>query len=86
MLNILILPAVAACPQDLLVPPASPSLAFIQDDILLARLRRDLSGDIEWGTTVTNVFRRGQKAVLEADDGRQFEADLVIAADGATST
>jgi 2-polyprenyl-6-methoxyphenol hydroxylase-like FAD-dependent oxidoreductase len=68
-----------------MVPPASPSLAFIKDDDLMAILRKELSGDIEWDSTVSQVFRRGQKAVLQTDDGRQFEADLVIAADGQAS-
>ena len=61
-------------------------LVTINDDILLSRLRQDLSHEIEWDSKVTNVYRSGQKALLETDDSRTFEADVVIAADGATSS
>jgi 2-polyprenyl-6-methoxyphenol hydroxylase-like FAD-dependent oxidoreductase len=73
----------SACPDDLAPPLASPSLAFVRRDTLLARLRMQLSGDeLQHGMVVEKVFRRGQKAVIESTDGTQFEADFVVAADG----
>lgn len=64
-------------------------MVVISDLMLLSRLREELiraGGSIEWDTQVTSVFRRGERAVLETVDGRQFEAELVIAADGSHST
>lgn len=34
---------------------------------------------------VAKVFRRGQKAVVASEDGQEYEADFLVAADGSES-
>ena len=66
-----------------------PELGCIVENSLIqvALLRRlgDLGVSVEFNTAITSEVRDGSRTTLRTDDGREWSADLVVAADGAGS-
>ena len=53
--------------------------------ILAKALSQRVSSAVEFNTTVVSYSEQGDKITIQTEDGRQFEADCLIAADGVQS-
>jgi len=65
--------------------PAALMIRRIEFDALLVSLARDAGADLVSGAEIVHVSRNGGTIQLTARDGRRFEADTLIAADGVYS-
>jgi len=65
--------------------PAALMIRRIEFDALLVSLARDAGAELVSGAEIVHVSRNGRTIQLTARDGRRFEADTLIAADGVYS-